>query len=227
MIDIAKNLEQIKERMAQAARRAGRDSASVKLVAVSKTKPAELVEAAIRAGVEILGENYVQEALPKIEQISVPVQWHFIGHLQSKKARQIVDVFSMVHSVDSLKLAEELSTRALDIQKTMDILIQVNVSGELSKSGVSPAELRPLLEEAASLKGVSIKGLMTMPPFFDQPEKARPFFRRLRELAESLRGKIQGVSLDELSMGMSGDFETAIEEGATMVRVGTSIFGAR
>lgn len=227
MIDIATNVKLVRERIALAAERSGRAPSTVRLVAVSKTKPAGFIEAAIRAGVEIVGENYVQEALPKVEAVTLPVQWHFIGHLQTKKARQIVGAFSMIHSVDSIKLAKELSRRALDMRTKLDILIQVNVSGEESKFGVAPHELGPLLEEIAPLEGVAVKGLMTMPPFFDQPEQARPFFARLRELAQSLRGKVAGVSLDELSMGMSGDFETAIEEGATLVRVGTSIFGGR
>jgi len=227
LIDIATNVKLVRERIALAAERSGRAPSTVRLVAVSKTKPAGFIEAAIRAGVEIVGENYVQEALPKVEAVTLPVQWHFIGHLQTKKARQIVGAFSMIHSVDSIKLAKELSRRALDMRTKLDILIQVNVSGEESKFGVAPHELGPLLEEIAPLEGVAVKGLMTMPPFFDQPEQARPFFARLRELAQSLRGKVAGVSLDELSMGMSGDFETAIEEGATLVRVGTSIFGGR
>ena len=227
MIDIATNVKRVRERIALAAEKAGRDPSTVRLVAVGKTKPAEFIESAIRAGVEIVGENYAQEALSKVEAVRLPVQWHFIGHLQSKKARQIVGPFSMVHSVDSAKLAKELSRRAVDMRKKLDILIQVNVSGEESKFGVPSNELLPLLEEIAPLEGVAVKGLMTMPPFFDLPEKARSFFARLRELADSLKGKVEGVSLEELSMGMSGDFETAIAEGATLVRVGTSIFGER
>jgi PLP dependent protein len=225
--NIAENLARIRRRMADAAARAGRDENSVRLVAVSKTKPVAMMKEAIQAGVRILGENYVQEAIPKIEAIGPEVQFHFIGHLQSKKARQVVPHFSMIHSVDSIKLAEEISKRSLAMGKVMDILIQVNVAGEESKFGIRPEELRPLLEEIASLEGAAVKGLMTMPPYFDQPERVRPFFRVLRELAGSLEGAVKGVTLKELSMGMSGDFEVAIEEGATLVRVGTSIFGER
>ena len=224
---IAENLARIRRRMADAAARAGRDEKDVRLVAVSKTKPVAMMKEAIQAGVRILGENYVQEAIPKIEAIDLDVQFHFIGHLQSKKARQVVPHFSMIHSVDSVKLAEEISKRSLAAGKVMDILIQVNVAGEESKFGIRPEELRPLLEQIAPLEGVAVKGLMTMPPYFDQPERVRPFFGVLRELAGSLEGKVEGVTLEELSMGMSGDFEVAIEEGATLVRVGTSIFGER
>ena len=227
MGSIADNLARIRRRMADAAARAGRDENSVRLVAVSKTKPVAMMKEAIQAGVRILGENYVQEAIPKIEAIDLDVQFHFIGHLQSKKARQVVPHFSMIHSVDSVKLAEEISKRSLAAGKVMDILIQVNVAGEESKFGIRPEELRPLLEQIAPLEGVAVKGLMTMPPYFDQPERVRPFFGVLRELAGSLEGKVEGVTLEELSMGMSGDFEVAIEEGATLVRVGTSIFGER
>ena len=227
MGSIADNLARIRRRMADAAARAGRDENSVRLVAVSKTKPVAMMKEAIQAGVRILGENYVQEAIPKIEAIDLDVQFHFIGHLQSKKARQVVPHFSMIHSVDSVKLAEEISKRSLAAGKVMDILIQVNVAGEESKFGIRPEELRPLLEQIAPLEGVAVKGLMTMPPYFDQPERVRPFFRVLRELAGALEGAVKSVTLEELSMGMSGDFEVAIEEGATLVRVGTSIFGER
>jgi PLP dependent protein len=229
MSEITKNVARVQERIWNAAKRAGRDAESVQLVAVSKTVPASMIEEAVRSGVRVFGENYVQEALAKMESLSLPIQWHFIGRLQSNKARKAVSSFSMIHSVDSLKLAQALSRCAVNEGKVMDILIQVNISGEASKAGIhsDSSNLEELLKKMAMLKGVSVKGLMTMPPFFDDPERARPFFRRLRELSEHLRGRVEGISMDELSMGMSGDFEAAIEEGATLVRIGTSIFGAR
>ena len=225
---IAENLASIQERIGKAALRAGRDPTEIRLVAVSKTVSAESIQQAIAAGVTLLGENYVQEARNKIASIGKQVEWHFIGHLQSNKARYAVDLFSMIHSVDRLSLAEELDKEANKHGKIVPILIQVNISGEESKSGIDPHETLQLLERIAGLRHLSIQGLMTMPPWFEDPEDARPYFIALRKLREKLsREKIPGVALQELSMGMSGDFEVAIEEGATLMRIGTAIFGPR
>jgi hypothetical protein len=225
---IADNLASIQERISKAALRADRDPAAIRLVAVSKTVSAESIQQAIAAGVTILGENYVQEARNKIARIGKQVEWHFIGHLQSNKAKYAVELFSMVHSVDRLSLAEELDQEANKQGKIVPVLIQVNISGEESKSGIDPQGTLQLLERIAALQHLAVHGLMAMPPWFEDPEDARPYFNALRKLREELANKkIHGVSLQELSMGMSGDFEVAIEEGATLVRVGTAIFGPR
>ena len=231
--DLSKNFEAVKDRIFQAAAKCGRDPDSIRLVAVSKTMPVEIVRAAVAAGIPILGENYIQEARSKIELLSTnAVSWHFIGHLQTNKARYAVRLFDLIHSVDSLRLARELNKEAGKIKKTQAILIQVNIGKEASKSGVSAEDIKKLVEEVVQLENLSIRGLMTMPPFFNDPEKARPYFSLLRDLRDHICKEIEPVlnrknSLDELSMGMTGDFETAIECGATLVRVGTAIFGER
>ena len=222
-------LKNIKKRIEKAAASCGRNSESICLIAVSKTVPENKVKDAIEAGVTHLGENYVQEARKKIENLSgYPVSWHFIGHLQSNKAKYAVKLFDLIHSVDTFKLARELNKQAAKINKIQKILIQVNTSKELSKSGVFEKDAYQLLEKISGLENISVKGLMTMPPFFDNPEKARPYFSALRNLRDLLDSKKPAnVSLKELSMGMTGDFEAAIEEGATFVRIGTAIFGKR
>ena len=222
-------LEQIQQRIRQAAESCSRDVESVRLVAVSKTIPAERVKDAIESGVTILGENYVQEAREKFSAlVQYPVSWHFIGHLQSNKAKYAVRLFDLIHTVDSLKLARELHKQAQKTDKVQPILVQVNVSGEGTKSGISAQKAPGLISEISRMESLSIKGLMTMPPYFYQPEKVRPFFAALRELRDELKKQAPAnVSLQELSMGMTGDFEVAIEEGATLVRVGTAIFGER
>jgi len=225
---VATNVANVRQRIREAALRAGRHADEIRLVAVSKTVSVDLIREAVQAGVSIFGENYVQEALSKIEALSAPVEWHFIGHLQSNKAHLVVKRFTMIQTVESFRLAQEISRRAVAEGKTVAILIQVNVSGEKSKFGIGPEMLKPFLEQISVLDGIHVKGLMTMPPFFDQPELCRPHFRKLKDLAQSIRERgIPRVNMDELSMGMSGDFEVAIEEGATLVRVGTAIFGAR
>jgi pyridoxal phosphate enzyme (YggS family) len=203
--------------------------ASIRLVAVSKTMPAEVVRDAIEAGILELGENYIQEAKEKINALAAfPVTWHFIGHLQSNKAKYAVRLFDLIHSVDSLKLAQELNKYAKKIDKIQPILIQVNVAKEASKSGVYVEDTLQLLKEISRLENIAVKGLMTMPPFFNAPEKARPYFTALRKLRDQIKMEaISNISTDELSMGMTGDFTTAIEEGATIVRIGTAIFGDR
>lgn len=226
---LKQRLQAVRERIARACEKCGRDPATVRLVAVSKTMPAARVEAAITAGAAILGENYIQEAREKASALSrYAVSWHFIGHLQTNKAKYAVRIFDLIHTVDRLKLARELDKQAARIGKIQPVLVQVNISGEQSKSGIAPQETEKLLQAVAALEHIQVRGLMTMPPFFDQPEKARPFFKSLYRLSRRMAETgIAGVSMDELSMGMSGDFEVAIEEGATLVRVGTAIFGER
>ncbi len=222
-------LEKIKERIQKAADACQRPVTAIRLVAVSKTMSAEVVQEAIDAGVTDLGENYIQEAKDKINALAIyPVTWHFIGHLQSNKAKYAVRLFDLIHSVDTLKLAKELDKYAGKIDKTQAILIQVNVAKEDSKSGVYSEDTLQLLRDISRLENLSVKGLMTMPPFFNAPEKVRPYFAALRNLRNQIQKEaIPNISMEELSMGMTGDFETAIEEGATMVRIGTAIFGER
>jgi pyridoxal phosphate enzyme (YggS family) len=227
-MSIAENLSQIHERITAAARRVGRDPAEVRLVAVSKTKPAEAVEEAARAGQRIFGENYVQEFTAKAGQVHVPVEWHFIGHLQSNKVKYLSGLVTLVHSVDRLSLAQEIERQWAKLGTTCDVLIEVNVAREETKSGTTAEELGELVRGVAALSHLRVRGLMTMPPFFDDPEGARPYFRELKRLAGVIAAEgIPGVSMVELSMGMSGDFETAVEEGATLVRIGTAVFGER
>jgi len=213
------------ERIDKAARRAGRNPSEIKLVAVSKTVEADRIKEAIEAGVTILGENYVQEAQKKIEEIGRPVSWHFIGHLQSNKAKYAVSLFDMIHSLDSIPLAEELNRRVEKEGQTINVLIEVNLSGETTKFGTEEARAFDIASGVLNLSHLSLVGLMTMPPYFDDPELSRPYYVRLRELKEKMIK--EGIPLRELSMGMSNDFEVAIEEGATFVRVGTAIFGER
>jgi pyridoxal phosphate enzyme (YggS family) len=229
MGEVKQRLEHIRERIRQAAESCNRDPDSIRLVAVSKTVPAETVKEAIEAGATILGENYVQEAREKFDALVLyPVSWHFIGHLQSNKAKYAVRLFDLIHSVDSLKLAHALDKEAKKVDKIQSILVQVNLSGEDTKSGITAAETPGLISEISRLENLLIKGLMTMPPYFYQPEKVRPYFGALRNLRDRLKEQsIPDLSMDELSMGMTGDFEVAIQEGATIVRIGTAIFGER
>jgi pyridoxal phosphate enzyme (YggS family) len=228
-LKLKQRLEHVRERIRRVAESCKRDPDSIRLVAVSKTVPAETVKEAIEAGATILGENYVQEAREKFDAlVHYPVSWHFIGHLQSNKAKYAVRLFDLIHSVDSLKLARALDKEAKKVDKIQPILVQVNISAEDTKSGISAEEAPGLVYDISQLGNLSIKGLMTMPPYFYQPEKVRPYFAALRELRDRLKKQsIPAVSMDELSMGMTGDFEVAIEEGATLVRIGTAIFGER
>jgi pyridoxal phosphate enzyme (YggS family) len=222
-------LERVKERIKSAAEACGRPQDDVHLIAVSKTVPAEVVQEAIEAGVTDLGENYIQEARDKIHSLArFPVNWHFIGHLQSNKAKYAVRMFDLIHSLDSLKLAQELDKYAKKNDKVQAVLIQVNVAREDSKSGVYVEETLRLLKDISRFENIAVKGLMTMPPFFNAPEKVRPFFAALRKLRDRIKAEnIPNIVMHELSMGMTGDFEAAIAEGATMVRIGTAIFGER
>jgi len=225
---IAENIARVKERIAESALRAGRKPEEITLVAVSKRVDLSRIKEAIEAGVTTFGENYVQEASEKISQIGEDVNWHMVGHLQTNKVKYVVPLFSVIHSVDSLRLAEEISKRALTLEKTIEVLIQVNISEEDTKSGITSDQLLRLLEAVAPLGGISVRGLMTMPPFFPDQELSRPFYQKLRQFRDRLLPVLpDSISLSHLSMGMSGDFEVAIEEGATMVRVGTAVFGGR
>jgi hypothetical protein len=224
---IAQNLKAVQQRLEAAARRAGRNPAEVRLIAVSKTVEIERVRQAVAAGHHLFGENYIQEARGKIAALGPGLQWHFIGHLQSRKAGAAVELFHLIHSVDRLKLALALDKAAGQFGKIQDILIQVNLAGEETKSGAAPEEVPDLLREIARLPYLRVVGLMTMPPWLE-PEQVRPYFRALRELRDRLQEmEVVPAPLTELSMGMSGDYEVAVEEGATLVRVGTAIFGSR
>jgi pyridoxal phosphate enzyme (YggS family) len=226
---IQSRVERVEGRIKEAALSSGRNPKSVKLVAASKTVPVDDIRAGITAGVTIVGENYVQEAKEKIEAIGRDnVSWHFIGHLQSNKAKYAVRLFDLIHSVDSIKLAREIDRRARSIDRLQPILIQVNISGEETKSGIDGEQALELVREISALKNIAVRGLMTMPPYFNAPDKVRPYFRALRSLQELARKEaIPNVEMTELSMGMTGDFEAAIQEGATLVRIGTAIFGER
>jgi pyridoxal phosphate enzyme (YggS family) len=226
---LKKRLQNIRERIQKTATACGRDPETIRLVAVSKTIPSDRVKEAIDAGVTILGENYIQEAREKINTLSsYAVSWHFIGHLQSNKAKYAVRLFDLIHSIDSLKLARELDKQAKKISKIQQVLIQVNIGKEPSKSGVNKQDTIELIEAIGLLENLSVKGLMTMPPFFNAPEKVRPFFADLRTLRDHIKNaNLPNITMAELSMGMTGDFEVAIEEGATLVRIGTAIFGKR
>ena len=231
-MSIAENIRHVHERIAAAARRAGRNPQEIGLLAVSKTFPAGHIRQAYEAGMRIFGENRVQEFATKAEAVRElrEAQWHMIGHLQTNKAAKAVELFSAVDSVDSLKLAEKLNLAAEKIGKKLAVLIEVNLGGEKAKSGIAPEkpELEQILQSAPQLEHMAIDGLMTIPPFTEDPQQARPYFRKLRELRDKLAlRKLPGVSMDTLSMGMSHDFEVAIEEGSTYVRVGTAIFGER
>jgi hypothetical protein len=218
-------LAAVRRRIETAAARSGRPSSAVTLVAVSKTMPAAAIREAVSAGVKILGENRVQEAREKIEALPGAAEWHLIGHLQTNKAKLAVGLFDCIHSLDSVRLAQELGRHAEEAGRRLRCLVEVNLGEETQKSGVDAAEVRPLLEAARRLPQLSVQGLMTIPPFLPDPESVRLFFRRLRDLRDRLES--EGWTLPDLSMGMSHDFEVAIEEGATLVRIGTAIFGSR
>ena len=225
---IAQRLTQIHARMHEACVRSGRDPQSVELVAVSKKKPASMIDAAARAGQQLFGESYVQEFCDKESEVSEFVLWHFVGALQSNKVKYLRGRVEMIHALDRFSLAREINKQWGKLDASIDVLIQVNLAGEKSKAGVAPDDVQALLKRVADLPHVRVKGLMTLPPIAQDPEETRSWFRELRELAQKLEAlEIPGVSMQTLSMGMSHDFEVAIEEGATLIRVGTAIFGAR
>jgi len=225
-VSLADNLHSIQQRIGVACERAGRDADTASLLAVTKTQPPEIVKAAAELGLSLFGENKIQEAKSKIPLCPGRLRWHFIGHLQTNKCRDAVDLFEMIQSVDSLHLAQEINKRAEQAAKTMPILLEVNVAGEGSKFGYKPEQVLTELNEINALARLEVHGLMAIPPFAAMPERARPYFRQLRELKESCE-QILGAPLPHLSMGMTSDFEVAIEEGATMVRIGTALFGER
>jgi len=229
LTDIARRLAAVHERIAAAARTVGRPPSSIRLVAVSKTFPLDAIRDAYAAGQREFGENRVQEALQKIaDSTDLAIRWHLLGHLQMNKARKAAQAFATVHSVDSVELLRRIDDAATEAGTTPDLLIQVDLAREATKFGASRADVLRLLEAAAACRAARVTGLMTLPPMADSPQAARPWFRQLRDLRDGwLTSGVPAGMLTELSMGMSGDFEVAIEEGSTMVRVGTAIFGSR
>lgn len=223
---LSENLEAIRSKIAAAAEKAGRKPGEVRLVAVSKTHPPEAIREVFESGQHAFGESRVQEALPKLETLPPEIEWHFIGHLQTNKIRKVIGRFALFHGVDNQNLALQMNRIAGELGVTANVLLEVNVSGEESKFGFDPSALPAALEALLPLPFLRVEGLMTMAPFSDDPEKARPFFAKLRELRDRLAVET-GNSLSELSMGMSGDFEQGIAEGASIVRVGSAIFGGR
>ena len=229
MAEIDDNISNIRNRIKAAAARVGRDPAEITLIAVSKTVPVERIAPALNAGIIDLGENRVQEAETKVGSLAAPgLRWHLIGPLQSNKARRAVELFEVIHSLDSIKIAERLNRIAGELSKKMPVLIQVDLGKETTKSGIDESELESMVKAFAGFDHLQLEGLMTLPPYFENIEDVRPYFRRLRQLKEELNASgFATQQMKELSMGMSHDFEVAVEEGATMVRVGTAIFGTR
>ena len=225
---ICENLKEVEAKIEAACKRAGRDRSEVTLIAVSKTKPVEMLEEAYGIGIREFGENKVQELSDKYDVLPKNIRWHMIGHLQRNKVKYLIGKTVLIHSVDSLRLAEQIEHEAAKADTIMNVLIEVNVAGEESKFGTTCNEAIELVRAVAALKHVKIKGLMTIAPFTDNPEDNRIYFKKLKQLSVDIKSKnIDNVDMDELSMGMTGDYEVAIEEGATMVRVGTGIFGKR
>lgn len=225
---LKENLELVEQNIARACKKAGRDRSEVTLIAVSKTKPVSDIQEIYDLGIRSFGENKVQELCSKTNELPKDIKWHLIGHLQRNKVKQVIEKAALIHSVDSYRLAEEINIQALKRNIRMPVLIEVNIAGEESKFGVRPEETLQLVEEISELQSIQIKGLMTIAPYVVDAEENRDYFRKIRQLAVDINNKnIDNVSMDVLSMGMTGDYEVAIEEGATMVRVGTGIFGAR
>jgi PLP dependent protein len=228
MVDVAGNYRKIIDHVFEAAAKAGRDGTKIKLLAAAKSQSIDALRTAVAAGVTLVGENYVQEAKEKRQQIKATVEWHMIGHLQRNKTKAAVEVFDVIQSLDNVALARELDKEGRKRGKPIRALVEVNLGGEESKAGIDRNGVAGLLEEIADLSNLRIEGLMTVPPFRDDLEKVRPYFRELRELKENLGGKnLPNIELKELSMGMTHDYTVAIEEGATIVRIGTALFGPR
>ncbi|HCL91088.1 MAG TPA: YggS family pyridoxal phosphate-dependent enzyme [Candidatus Atribacteria bacterium] len=229
METIKNNLEKINEKIKKAALKVNRNPEDIKLVAVTKTATIEQIKEAISAGVKIIGENKVQEAKEKYQVLSADIAdigWHLVGHLQTNKVKYAIEIFDLIHSVDSIKLAEEIDKRSLQFGMVTNILVEVNVSGEETKYGIKPEEVEPFLKEISEFSRIKVRGLMTIAPIAEDKEEVRPYFRKLRELSEKIENKnIKNVKMDYLSMGMTEDFEVAVEEGANMVRIGRGIFG--
>ena len=228
MVDIAGNCKRVMDAIAEAAERSGRDPRRVRLLAATKTQPVEAVRAAVEAGVSLLGENYVQEAQAKKDLVGGNAEWHLIGHLQRNKARAAVGLFSLIQSLDNARLARILDREAQGQDRDVGVLVEVNLGGEASKTGVAEEGLVPLLREVSGLSRVRVRGFMVVPPLAADPEASRPYFRRLRELRDSVNELgLANVALEELSMGMTHDYHIAVAEGSTLVRVGTALFGPR
>ena len=224
---ISENLNRVKERIGRAAERIGKSARDIVLVCVAKNATPAQIEEALAAGAADIGENYVQDALAKFKAIEFRARWHLIGHLQTNKAKHAVRIFDMIHSVDSVKLAHEISRFAAAMKTEKKVLVEVKTSEEATKTGVAPEGLLPLLEGISRLPNIKVSGLMTMAPFSEAPESSRPYYERLRKLSMLVSGKrIPNIHMEYLSMGMSQDFEVAIEEGANIVRIGRAIFGA-
>lgn len=225
---VAEQLQNVRDEIRKACEKSGRDPKEVTLIAVSKTKPISMIEEAMEAGQTIFGENKVQELCTKYEELPKNLEWHLIGHLQRNKVKYLADKVALIHSVDSLRLAETINHEGEKIQRVIPILIEVNVAEEETKFGVSVEETLPLIEEIRKLPYVQIRGLMTIAPYVADPEENRPVFRKLKQLSVDISSKnMNNVYMDTLSMGMTNDYQVAVEEGATMVRVGTGIFGER
>lgn len=228
MVDVAANYRKVLERVSEAASKCGRDPNGIKLLAASKAQNASRIRQAIEAGIGLFGENYVQETKAKREAIKEPVEWHMIGHLQRNKVKTALEIFDLIQSLDSLELARELDREGKKRGKTVRVFLEVNLGGEEGKSGIAKDEVGSLLREAAKLPYLRIEGLMSVPPFSENSEEMRPYFRALKELKSDLMAlNLPNVELKELSMGMTHDYPVAIEEGATLVRIGTAIFGPR
>lgn len=223
---IKNNLEKINERIKKAALKANRNPREIKLVAVTKTATIEQIKEAISAGVKIIGENKVLEAKEKYQILNADIEWHLVGHLQTNKTKYAIEIFDCIHSVDSIKLAREIDRRSLQFGVITNVLVEVNVSGEETKYGINPEKVEPFLREISEFPRIKVGGFMTIAPIAEDKEEVRPYFRKLRELSEEIKGKsIKNVTMEYLSMGMTDDFEVAIEEGANMVRIGRGIFG--
>ena len=223
---IKNNLEIINEKIKKAALKASRNPEEIKLVAVTKTATIEQIEEAISAGVEIIGENKVQEAKEKYQILTPDIEWHLVGHLQTNKVKYAIEIFDLIHSVDGIKLAKEIDRRSLQFGMITNVLVEVNISGEETKYGIKPEEVEPFLKEISEFSRIRVKGLMTIAPIVEDKEEVRPYFRKLRELSKEIKKKnIKNVRMDYLSMGMTEDFEVAVEEGANIVRIGRGIFG--
>ena len=223
---IKKNLEIINEKIKNAALKVNRNPEEIKLVAVTKTATIEQTKEAISAGVKIIGENKVQEAKEKYQILSADIEWHLVGHLQTNKVKYAIEIFDLIHSVDSIKLAKEIDKRSLQFGMITNVLVEVNVSGEETKYGIKPEEVKLFLKEISEFSRIKVRGLMTIAPMAEDTEEVRPYFRKLRELFKEIKIKsIKNIKMDYLSMGMTEDFEVAIEEGANMVRIGRGIFG--
>ena len=228
MVDVTANYHRILDRISETAGKCGRHPREVKVLGAAKSQSVESIRAAIAAGISLIGENYVQEAQEKKAQIAGAVEWHMIGHLQRNKAKAAVEIFDLIETLDSVALARELEKQGRQRGKKIRALVEVNLAGEKSKSGIAKDDLASLLEAIAELKHVTVEGLMTVPPFREEPEESRPYFRELRELKDKFNAqRIPHVDLQDLSMGMTHDYPVAIEEGATIVRIGTALFGPR